>query len=133
QPPEAVKAEPIGPFRKVSLRVTASADLRELADFLTSLEFGPLRVSIPFIELSRRGAVVRGGQTSRAVAATLEIGGILQGSAANAAQPAAAPAPGAGGGAPAAPASLPPPNIPADNSSARNVDPLGTANLGNQE
>jgi hypothetical protein len=135
QTTQVMKDEPVGPFRKVSLRVTASADLRELADFLTSLEFGQLRVSVPFVELSRRGVVLR-GQVARAVAATLEIGGILQGSAtAPTVTPAgAAGVQGATLGAPAAPGGggvLPPPNIPRDTS--KDDDPLGTAGLGNSQ
>jgi hypothetical protein len=75
------------------------------------------------------------GQVGRAVAATLEIGGILQGSAIAAAVP-----PPSGGNAALAPGgslpsgaggSLPPPNIPPANGVKDNDDPLGTANLGN--
>ncbi|HYC23045.1 MAG TPA: type II secretion system protein GspM [Candidatus Bathyarchaeia archaeon] len=137
QTTQVMKDEPLGPFRKVSLRVTASADLRELADFLTSLEFGPLRVSVPFIELSRRGVVMR-GQVGRAVAATLEIGGILQGSATAAAVPASSAGEatqGAGGSLSSPPAGgvLPPPNIPPAGGVKEGDDPLGTANLGNDQ
>jgi len=80
QTTQVMKDEPLGPFRKVSLRITAAAELRHLAEFLTDLEFGPLRVSIPFIEVNRRGAV-RTGASSRSVSATLEVSGIVQGTA----------------------------------------------------
>jgi Type II secretion system (T2SS), protein M subtype b len=78
QTTQVMKDEQVGPFKKVALRITASAELRDFADFLSALEYGPLRVSIPFIEVTRRGAVVR-GQTPRAVSATLEVAGIIQG------------------------------------------------------
>jgi hypothetical protein len=138
QTTQVMKDEAVGSFRKVSLRITASADLRELADFLTSIEYGPLRVSVPFIEVSRRGAVMR-GQTNRAVSATLEVAGIIQGTATAGAAPAGtAPAAASEGAAPpalgapqapAGPAALPPPNIPLDEPKGDDGDPLGTHGL----
>ena len=81
QTTQVLKDEPLGPFRQVSLRVTASGELHDLADFLTALEFGPLRVSIPFIELSRRGAMVRKQGVGRTVSATIQVSGVVQGTA----------------------------------------------------
>jgi len=81
---QVLKDEPLGPFRQVSLRVTASGDLRNVADLLAALEYGDLRVSIPFIELSRRGAAIRRAtpvQVSRLVSATLQIAGVVRVSA----------------------------------------------------
>ncbi|MFM7737573.1 MAG: type II secretion system protein GspM [Alphaproteobacteria bacterium] len=105
QTTQVMKDEAVGPFRKVSLRITAAAELRHLAEFLTDLEFGQLRVSIPFIEVNRRGGV-RTGTAGRSVSATLEVSGIVQGTAdesnftgARAAKAAPAPSPGAGGAA----------------------------------
>ncbi|MEW6272321.1 MAG: type II secretion system protein GspM, partial [Thermodesulfobacteriota bacterium] len=94
QTTQVLKDEPLGPFRQVSLRITASGELHDLADFLSSLEFGPLRVSIPFIELSRRGAVVRRQQAAgRTVSATIQVAGVVQGTAqVAAAAPASRPA-----------------------------------------
>src|SRR5262249_21668134 len=100
QTTQVLKDEPFGPFRVVSLRITASGELHDLADFLTALEFGPLRVFIPLIELSRRGAMVRKGGVGRTVSATIQVSGVVQSSAqAAAAQPVAAK----NGGAAAAP------------------------------
>ena len=149
QTTQVLKDEALGPFRQVSVRITASGELHDLADFLTGLEFGPLRVSIPFIELSRRGAMVRKQGVGRTVSATIQISGVVQGTAqlgkvqkasakaADAAAPEAAaeaPAPASGEAAPAAaPASnlgqrLPPP--PADeNRPAVPDDPLGTGQM----
>ena len=81
QTTQVLKDEALGPFRQVSLRLTASGELHDLADFLTALEFGPLRVSIPFIELSRRGAMVRKQGVGRTVSATIQISGVVQGTA----------------------------------------------------
>jgi len=81
QTTQVLKDEALGPFRQVSLRVTASGELHDLADFLTALEYGPLRVTIPFIELSRRGAMVRKGGVGRTVSATIQVAGVVQGTA----------------------------------------------------
>ena len=78
--------------------MTASGELHDLADFLTALEFGPLRVSIPFIELSRRGAMVRKQGVGRTVSATIQVSGVVQGTAQLAAVQSAA---AKGGDAPA--------------------------------
>ena len=59
QTTQVLKDEAVGPFRQVSLRVTASGDLRELAGFLAGLEFGALHAQVSFIELTRRGAAIR--------------------------------------------------------------------------
>lgn len=149
QTTQVLKDEALGPFRQVSLRLTASGELHDLADFLTALEFGPLRVSIPFIELSRRGAMVRKQGVGRTVSATIQISGVVQGTAeagkiqkaaaksADAAAPeavaeAAAPASGE-----AAPAAAPAPNLgqrlpppqPDQDRPAVPDDPLGTGQM----
>jgi len=77
---------------------------------LAAVEYGPKRFSIPFLEVSRRGAVLR-GQSQRALAATVEVNAFLQGTekgggkggveAAEASAPAVAPE-GAPSGAAAA-------------------------------
>jgi hypothetical protein len=146
QTTQVMKDEPLGPFRTVSLRITASGELHDLADFLTALEYGPLRVFIPFVELSRRGAMVRkGAGVGRTVSATIQVAGVVQGSAKPAAaQPVAAKGaagadgagpPGAGEGAPAAapPAALgqrpAKPAAPDQERAAVPTDPLGTGEM----
>ena len=132
QTTQVMKDEAVGSFRKVALRITATGELRNLADFLASLEYGSLRVSIPFIELSRRGAARR-DNAARAVSATIEVAGVVQGSAARVAPastaepapPGAQPPPGGGA---SAPVELPPPNIPSAGAEIP-ADPLGTSNL----
>ncbi len=148
QTTQVMKDEAVGPFRKVSLRITASGELRQLADFLAELEYGPLRVSVPFIELSRRGAGRRDA-AARVVSATIELAGVVQGSAASRPSadgaPASATAPegavveqtvpaaqGAPSG-PAMPAAGTSPGTPAQDESAAGPtvpeDPMGTGRL----
>ena len=146
QTTQVLKDEALGPFRQVSLRITASGELHDLADFLTALEFGPLRVSIPFIELSRRGAMVRKQGVGRTVSATIQISGVVQGTAqlakvqkvAAGAEPANAPeaeAPSTGATAPAAaapPAGLgqaPAPPAAEEDRPPVPEDPLGTGQM----
>jgi hypothetical protein len=109
QTTQVLKDEAVETFRQVSLRITASGDLKDLAAFLYGLEFGPLQVQVSFIELTRRGAAIRRrpGQDEgpRSVSATVQIAGIVQGSADEGAdvRPVAADLP-ATAGEPAAPA-----------------------------
>jgi hypothetical protein len=135
----------------VSLRITASGELHDLADYLAALEYGPLRVTIPFIELSRRGAMVRKGGVGRTVSATIQVSGVVQGTAklqavqpvaakgGDAAPDGAAPAaslPAAGGDAPVAapPAALgarpAKPSAPDQDHEPLPADPLGTGDPG---
>lgn len=91
QTTQVLKDEAVGPFRQVSLRVTASGEIRNLAGLLSELEFGDLRVTIPFLELSRRGAAIRRRATTpqaRAVSATFQVAGIVASSAVLEAEPA---------------------------------------------
>lgn len=87
QTTQVLKDEAVGPFRQVSLRITASGELRDLAALLAALEFGPLDVRVSFIELTRRGASLRRrlrsrpGVQTRTVSATLQVAGFVRGSA----------------------------------------------------
>lgn len=117
QTTQVLKDEAVGPFRQVSLRVTASGEIRNLAGLLTELEFGDLRVTIPFLELSRRGAAIRRRTTTpqaRAVSATFQVAGIVASTAALEGEPVPPPAPAGvmktGASAPAA-AAPPPPEV----------------------
>ena len=105
QSTQVMRDDTVGDFRRISVRITVTGDLKPLADFLAAVEHGPTRVAIPFLEISRRGAALR-GKSARALSATLEVNAFLQGAAAPAgtkeaeAKPAAGAAPD--GGAPAA-------------------------------
>ena len=84
QTTQVLNDEAVGSFRKVSLRVTATGEIRNLAGLLSDLEFGSLRVTIPFVELTRRGGARRRNKRSnrtRAVSATFQISSVLAASA----------------------------------------------------
>jgi hypothetical protein len=71
-----LKEELAEPFHKVGLRLTLSGELKPFAEFITGLEYGPQQVSIPFLEVSRRGAVP-GAKGPRTLSATVEVTGYL--------------------------------------------------------
>ena len=79
QSTQVMREEAVGDFRRIAVRITVTGELRSLAEFLAGVEYGPRHVSIPFLEISRRGAVLR-GQSARALAATVEVSAFLQGS-----------------------------------------------------
>jgi general secretion pathway protein M len=98
QSTQVMRDDAVGEFRRIAVRITVTGDLKQVADFLAGVEHGPTRVLIPFLEISRRGAALR-GKTARALSATIEVTAFLQGAAAPAG---AGDAPKAGkGGAPA--------------------------------
>ena len=78
QSTQVMKEEPADPFRKIAIRLTLSGELRPLAELLSGLEYGPQQLSIPFIEISRRGAVA-GAKGPRTLSATVEVNGYLEG------------------------------------------------------
>src|SRR5205814_750263 len=93
QSTQVMKEEPIEPFRKIALRLTLSGELKPFAELLSGLEYGPQQLTIPFVELSRRGAVA-GAKGPRTLQATVEVSGYLQGE--QAAKAEAEPAEGEG-------------------------------------
>jgi type II secretory pathway component PulM len=76
QSTQVMKEEVAEPFRKVAIRLTLSGELRPFAEFLAGLEYGPQQLAIPFLEVSRRGAVA-GAKGPRTLSATVEVGGYL--------------------------------------------------------
>lgn len=80
QSTQVMKEEPAEPFRKVAVRLTLSGELKPLAELISGLEYGQ-QLNIPFIEVSRRGAVA-GAKGPRTLAATVEVSGFVQGGAA---------------------------------------------------
>src|SRR5205823_2542049 len=95
-----------------------SGELKPFAELVSGLEYGPQQLSIPFVELSRRGAVA-GAKGPRTLQATVEVSGYLQGEQAAKVEPEPAEGEGeagagtaegeAGAGAPAVEA---PPGLP---------------------
>jgi general secretion pathway protein M len=80
QSTQVMRDDTVGDFRRIAVRITVTGDLKPVADFLASVEHGPTRVLIPFLEISRRGAVLR-GKAARALSATIEVTAFLQGAA----------------------------------------------------
>jgi type II secretory pathway component PulM len=75
QSTQVMRDEPAEPFRKVSIRLTLSGNLKELARLISGLEYDKHLV-IPFVELSRRGAT--GGGAPRTIQGTVEVSGYVQ-------------------------------------------------------
>jgi type II secretory pathway component PulM len=78
QSTQVMKEEMAEPFRKVAIRLTLSGELKPFSEFVAGLEYGPQQLAIPFIEVSRRGAVP-GVKGPRTLAATVEVTGYLLG------------------------------------------------------
>jgi len=100
QSTQVMREEDVSPFRKVSVRLTLSGELKQFAGFLSDIEYGPQALRVPFMEVSRRGAAVA-GKTARTLSVTLEVSGYLLARAEPepaAAEPAAEPAAPADGG-----------------------------------
>jgi Tfp pilus assembly protein PilO len=79
QSTQVMRDETIGDFKRIAVRITVTGELKALAEFLNGIEHGPVRVSLPFLEISRRGAALR-GKGARTLATTLEVSAFLQGS-----------------------------------------------------
>jgi Tfp pilus assembly protein PilO len=80
QSTQVMREEPVEPFRKVAVRLTLTGELRPFADFVAGLEYGPQQLTIPFVEVTRRGAVP-GAKGPRTLSATVEVSGYLLASA----------------------------------------------------
>jgi Tfp pilus assembly protein PilO len=76
QSTQVMREEEVAPFRKVSVRLTLSGELKQFAGFLADLEYGPQALRIPFLEVSRRGAVAA-GRTPRSLSVSVEVTGYL--------------------------------------------------------
>jgi type II secretory pathway component PulM len=89
QSTQVMKEEVAEPFHKVSIRLTLSGELKPFVELLSGLEYGPQQLTVPFLEITRRGAVA-GQKGPRTLAATLELSGYLLGEAAKPAEAEAA-------------------------------------------
>jgi len=89
QSTQVMKEEVAEPFHKVSIRLTLSGELKPFVELLSGLEYGPQQLTVPFLEVTRRGAVA-GAKGPRTLAATLELSGYLLGEAAKPAEAEAA-------------------------------------------
>jgi general secretion pathway protein M len=93
QSTQVMRDDTVGDFRRIAVRITVAGDLKQVADFLAAVEYGQTRAAIPFLEISRRGAVLR-GKPARALSATIEVTALLQGAPVTAAGGAVAPGAG---------------------------------------
>jgi len=78
QSTQVMKEEAADPFRKVAIRLTLSGELKPFSEFVAGLEYGPQQLTVPFLEVTRRGAVP-GVKGPRTLAATVEVSGYLLG------------------------------------------------------
>ncbi len=85
QSTQLMREESVGDLKRISIRMTVTGQIRSLAEFLTAVEYGTYRVSIPFLEISRRGARLR-GKGGRALGMTFEVSAFVQNGPAGAKQ-----------------------------------------------
>jgi type II secretory pathway component PulM len=72
---QVMKEEAAGPYRRVAVRMTLAGDVGAIAGMLAGLEYDR-RFTVPFMELSRRGALV-GANVPRTLTATVEVAGFV--------------------------------------------------------
>jgi hypothetical protein len=77
QSTQVMKEEGVDPYRKVSVRLTLSGELKPFAELLSGLEYDQ-QLAIPFVEANRRGAVP-GAKGPRTIQATVEVTGFVLG------------------------------------------------------
>jgi general secretion pathway protein M len=130
QSTQVMRDDAVGEFRRIAVRITVTGELKQVADFLAGMEHGQTRVLIPFIEISRRGAVLR-GKAARALSATIEVTAFLQGApvttAAAGGATVGAPEPPAAGASPAAAVAGPVVGGPAEGSPAKGAPVVPSA------
>jgi hypothetical protein len=72
---QVMREEVVDPFRKVAVRFTLAGDVGAIAGMLAGLEYDH-HFTVPFMELSRRGALV-GANAPRTLTATVEVAGYV--------------------------------------------------------
>jgi hypothetical protein len=77
QSTQVMKEEGVDPYRKVSVRLTLSGELKPFAELVSGLEYDQ-QLAIPFVEANRRGAVP-GAKGPRTIQATVEVTGFVLG------------------------------------------------------
>jgi type II secretory pathway component PulM len=87
---QVMREEPADPYRKVAVRLTLSGELGPVALLLAGLEYGG-ELSVPFMEISRRGASAR-STGPRTLSSTVEVAGFIASDAGVAAEVAGAEA-----------------------------------------
>ena len=72
---QVMKEEQAGPFRRVAVRFTLAGDVGQIAGLLAGLEYEN-HFTVPFMELSRRGAMAA-PNAPRTINATIEVAGFV--------------------------------------------------------
>jgi hypothetical protein len=72
---QVMREEVAGPFRRVAVRLTLAGDVGAIGGMLAGLEYDN-HFTVPFMELSRRGALV-GTNVPRTLTATIEVAGYV--------------------------------------------------------
>lgn len=72
---QVMREEVVDPFRKVAMRFTLAGDVGAIAGMLAALEYDH-HFTVPFMELSRRGALVA-ANAPRTLTATVEVSGYV--------------------------------------------------------
>ena len=131
QSTQVMKEEAVEPFHKIAIRLTISGELKSVAELVYGLEYGPQQLSIPYLELSRRGAVA-GAKGPRTLSATVEVTGYLEAEKAGKAEaePAEGDVEAAPGAAETAPPGPPAEGTPAAPPSPPEAAPPAAANAG---
>jgi Tfp pilus assembly protein PilO len=75
QSTQVMKEEALDPYRKVSVRLTLSGELKPFAELVSALEYGQ-QLAVPIVEVNRRGAVP-GAKGPRTLSATVEVAGFV--------------------------------------------------------
>ncbi len=75
QSTQVMKEEALDPYRKVSVRLTLSGELKPFAELVSALEYGQ-QLAVPIVEVNRRGAVP-GAKGPRTLSATIEVAGFV--------------------------------------------------------
>ncbi len=75
QSTQVMKEEALDPYRKVSVRLTLSGELKPFAELVSGLEYGQ-QLAVPIVEVNRRGAVP-GAKGPRTLSATVEVAGFV--------------------------------------------------------
>jgi len=56
QSAQVMREEEVGGYRQVTVRLTLRATIKALADFLEAVEYGSLQLSVPYVQIDRRGS-----------------------------------------------------------------------------
>jgi type II secretory pathway component PulM len=75
QSTQVMKEEALDPYRKVSVRLTLSGELKPFAELVSGLEYAH-QLAVPIVEVNRRGAVP-GAKGPRTLSATVEVAGFV--------------------------------------------------------